>query len=159
MWYINTQPQYGITHDSFIHRFDTDQYNIDDYYGFVYIIIEKNTNKKYIGKKFFWNKKILPKTKTRKTRKRVLVESDWRDYYGSSSEVQQLVEQNGVDNYRRIILKLCKSKGECSYYELKYQLETDALLKPDEYYNAFVGAKIHRKHILTMGKNGDEKDD
>jgi hypothetical protein len=31
---------------------------------------------------------------------------------------------------------------------MKYQLERDVLLKPDEYYNAFVGGKIHRKHVI-----------
>ena len=37
-----------------------------------------------------------------------------------------------------------------TYYEMKYQLELDVLLKPEEYYNAFVGGKIHRKHILGL---------
>jgi hypothetical protein len=56
------------------------------------------------------------------------------------------VEQNGEDAYTRIILKLCKTKGECSYYEAKYQFEYDVLLK-DEFYNEFIGCKIHSKHL------------
>lgn len=118
----------------------------DEFQGFVYMITEKDTGKKYIGKKFFWKPKVLPVTKTRKRRVRTRVESDWRTYYGSSKEVQTLVEEKGKDNYTREILKLCKTKGECSYYEAKYQFEFDVLLS-DEYYNEFIGCKIHSKHI------------
>ena len=118
----------------------------DEFQGFVYMITEKDTGKKYIGKKFFWKPKVLPVTKSRKRRVRTRVESDWRTYYGSSKEVQTLVEEKGKDNYIREILKLCKTKGECSYYEAKYQFEFDVLLS-DEYYNEFIGCKIHSKHI------------
>ena len=127
----------------------------EEYQGFVYMITELDTDMKYIGKKFFWKPKILPKTKTRKRRVRTRAESDWRKYFGSSKEVQQLVEEKGESNYKREILKLCRTKGECSYYEMKYQLEYDVLLKPNEYYNAFIGGKIHRKHILGVQSDSD----
>ena len=118
----------------------------EEFQGFVYMITEKDTGKKYIGKKFFWKPKVLPVTKSRKRRVRTRVESDWRTYYGSSKEVKTLVEEKGEDNYIREILKLCKTKGECSYYEAKYQFEFDVLLS-DEYYNEFIGCKIHSKHV------------
>ena len=119
----------------------------EQYQGVVYVITELDTGMKYIGKKFFWSPKTLPLTKTRKKRVRTRVESDWREYFGSSKEVQLLVEQKGSCNFKRDILKLCKTKGECSYWEAKLQFEYDVLLKPDEYYNSFIGCKIHRKHI------------
>lgn len=118
----------------------------EEFQGFVYEITELDTGKKYIGKKFFWRPKILPKTKTRKRRVRTRVESDWRDYYGSNKQVQELVEEKGHSNYKRVILRLCKTKGECSYYEAKLQFENDVLLS-DEYYNEFIGCKIHSKHV------------
>ena len=118
----------------------------DEFQGFVYMVTEKDTGKKYIGKKFFWKPKTLPVTKSRKRRVRTRVESDWRTYYGSSKEVQSLVESKGKDNYQREILRLCKTKGECSYYEAKLQFQYDVLLS-DEYYNEFIGCKIHAKHI------------
>lgn len=118
----------------------------EEYQGFVYLITELETNKKYIGKKFFWKPKTLPKTKTRKRRVKTRVESDWRSYYGSSKEVQQIVEDKGSDSFKREILRLCKTKGECSYYEAKLQFEFDVLLR-DDYYNEFIGCKIHSKHI------------
>lgn len=118
----------------------------EEFQGFVYMITEKDTGKKYIGKKFFWKPKVLPVTKSRKRRVRTRVESDWRTYYGSSKEVKTLVEEKGEDNYIKEILKLCRTKGECSYYEAKYQFEFDVLLS-DEYYNEFIGCKIHSKHV------------
>lgn len=118
----------------------------EEYQGFVYMITELSTNKKYIGKKFFWKPKVLPITKTRKRRVKTRVESDWKNYYGSSKELQLLVESNGETQYKREILKLCVTKGECSYYEAKLQFEYDVLLK-DDFYNEFIGCKIHSKHL------------
>tara|TARA_R100000734_G_C3318054_1_gene111794 strand:+ start:2514 stop:2915 length:402 start_codon:yes stop_codon:yes gene_type:complete len=117
-----------------------------DYQGFVYCITELDTDKKYIGKKNFWRPKTLPKNSKRARRVRTKVESDWREYYGSNQKLQLLVEQRGEDNYKRTILRLCKTKGEMSYYEAKLQFEFDVLLRED-YYNEFIGCKIHSKHI------------
>ena len=117
-----------------------------DYQGFVYVITELDTDKKYIGKKNFWRPKILPKNSKRSRRIRTKVESDWQEYYGSSKEVQLLVESKGKSNYKREILRLCKTKGEMSYYEAKLQFENNVLLS-DMYYNEFIGCKIHSKHL------------
>ena len=118
----------------------------EEYQGFVYEITELDTGKKYIGKKNFWKPKTLPKTKTRKRRIRTRTESDWRLYYGSSEQVRQLLVEKGPNNFKRVILKLCETKGEMSYYEEKLQFEYDVLLS-DEYYNEFIGCKIHSKHL------------
>lgn len=114
--------------------------------GFVYCIEEKTTGKKYIGKKGFWRNKILPVTKSRKRRKHTLVESDWRTYHGSSALLKENVLLNGEDIYNRVILRLCKTKGEMSYFEAKEQFDRDVLLKED-YYNEFIGCRIHSKHL------------
>jgi len=120
----------------------------EEYQGFVYQITELDTGMMYIGKKFFWKPKILPKNKTRKRRVRTRVESDWREYYGSNKLVIQLVEEKGRDNYKREILRMCKTKGECSYYEAKLQFENDVLLNSN-YYNEFIGCKIHASHLTN----------
>ena len=124
--------------------FEPDDDLLKEYHGFVYEIEELSTGKKYIGKKFFWSSKILPVTKTRKRRKKTLVESDWRKYYGSNKELKEKVG-DGSD-YVRTILRLCHTKGQCSYYEAKYQFENDVLLR-DDYYNEFIGCKIHSSHV------------
>lgn len=126
--------------------FQPNEEELSQWQGFVYMITERSTNKKYIGKKFFWSRRRLPPLKG-KTRKRIKIsESDWKTYYGSSEDLKTLVEERGTENYYREILRLCKTKGECSYYEAKEQFERDVLLK-DDYYNEFIGCKIHSKHI------------
>ena len=126
----------------------------EEFQGFVYCITELNTGMMYIGKKFFWKPKVLPVNKTRKRRVRTRVESDWRDYYGSNKFLRQLIEANGKDNYKREILRMCVSKGECSYYEAKLQFQYDVLLS-SKYYNEFIGCKINASHL----KNTSAEDD
>ena len=118
----------------------------EEYQGFVYQITELHTNKKYIGKKNFWKPKILPVNKTRKRRVRTRVESDWKTYFSSSSQIQKLVEESGEEKFKREILKLCKTKGEMSYYEAKLQFENNVLFR-DDYYNEFIGCRVHSKHL------------
>ena len=117
----------------------------EEFQGFVYMITDINTGRKYIGKKNFWKPKILPKTKTRKRRVRTRTESDWKTYFGSSEEVKLLVEER-ADDFKREILRLCKSKGEMTYFEMKEQFDRDVLFRED-YYNEFIGGKIHSKHL------------
>tara|TARA_Y200000002_G_scaffold362709_1_gene350055 strand:- start:785 stop:1186 length:402 start_codon:yes stop_codon:yes gene_type:complete len=133
MWYYNNE-LYEITPE--------------EYQGFVYQITELDTDKKYIGKKNFWKPKTLPITKTRKRRVRTRIESDWKQYYGSSNEVCRLVEERGTEKFKREIIKLCKTKGEMSYHEAKMQFDNDVLLRED-YYNNFIGCKIHAKHLTS----------
>jgi hypothetical protein len=117
--------------------------DIGDYIGFVYLLTDPD-GKKYVGKKLFVSRRKLPPLKG-KTRKRIVVkESDWKDYYGSSEEVQKLVENNIP--FKRKILHLCKTKGELSYMELKEQIERKVLLR-DDYFNGIIQAKIHKSHV------------
>jgi len=123
--------------------------DIGDYIGFVYVITDLSNGKKYVGKKTFKSKRKLPPLKGQKRKRTKIVESDWQDYYGSSAEVKELVEQNGKENYKREILHLCYKKGEMSYLELKEQMEREVLLS-DEYYNGIIQVKIHRSHVQGL---------
>jgi hypothetical protein len=133
--------------DQWTHRgklFESEQ--IGDYIGFVYLITDLSNNKKYVGKKNFWSTRKLPPLKG-KTRKRTIKkESDWKDYFGSSEQVKLLVESQGRNNFTREILHLCNSKGIMSYLEAKEQFDREVLFS-DEYYNEFIGCKIHAKHV------------
>lgn len=114
-------------------------------YGFVYIITNLTNNKQYIGKKLFWHKK----TKILKgKRKRYLAESDWKTYFGSSPALKEDVKNLTPTAFKREILHLCSSKGECSYYEAKEQFDRSVLLNPEMYYNDWIIVRVHRKHIL-----------
>ena len=130
--------------------FDSDM--IEDYIGFVYEVYDTEAKMKYIGKKKFWSRVTRPPLKGKKNKRRSLKESDWKSYYGSSEEVKSLVENTGEWRFKRKIIRLCKTLGEMSYYEMKEQLDNDVLLKPKKYYNAFVGGKIHRKHLNHLIK-------
>ena len=121
----------------------------DEYQGFVYVITELDTNKKYLGKKNFWRPKILPKNSKRARRVRTRTESDWREYYGSNKELQLLVESRGESNYQREIIRLCRTKGEMSYFEAKAQFDNGVRFS-DEWYNEFIGCKIHSRHIKGL---------
>lgn len=118
----------------------------EQYYGFVYKITNNQTGKQYIGKKLFWFKKIRT---LKGKRKRYLAPSDWKSYYGSSPALKADVEQCGTEAFTREILKLCRNKGECSYYEAKYQFDLSVLENPDLFYNDWIICRIHRKHLLS----------
>jgi hypothetical protein len=116
---------------------------IGDNYGFVYQITNLANNKKYIGKKFFYS----TKTKQVKGKKKKLkVPSDWQTYYGSSDTLKQDVLQYGLENFKREILHLCKSKGVCGYLEAKEQF-TNNVLESDDYYNTWIMVRVRKSHI------------
>lgn len=119
------------------------------HYGFVYVITNTNTNKKYIGKKLFWFKKTK---QVKGKKKRYLAESDWRTYYGSSPTLAKDIELYGSTLFKREILHLCANKGECSYYEALEQFQQQVLFFPEQYYNEWIIARIHRKHIINESR-------
>jgi hypothetical protein len=121
---------------------------IEKYVGFVYEIYDTEAKMYYIGKKKFWSKVTRPPLKGKKRKRRSLKESDWKSYYGSSETVKNLVESAGTERFERKIIRLCSTLGEMSYYETKEQIDKEVLFKPDRYYNAFIGCKIHRSHVL-----------
>jgi hypothetical protein len=116
---------------------------IGDNYGFVYQITNLANNKKYIGKKFFYS----TKTKQVKGKKKKLkVPSDWQTYYGSSDTLQKDVLQYGPECFKREIIHLCISKGECGYLEAKEQF-TNSVLESDDYYNTWIMVRVRKSHI------------
>jgi hypothetical protein len=112
-------------------------------YGYVYLITNNLTGRKYIGKKLFW----FRKTKVVKgKKKRLKVESDWREYWSSSDEVKSDVKVIGETNFTREILHICQNKGTCNYLEAKEQM-LRGVLESDLYYNAQIQCRVHRTHI------------
>jgi hypothetical protein len=115
-------------------------------YGFVYLITNKKSGRKYIGKKLFFFKGFR---KVNKKRKRVLNESDWREYYGSSNAVQKDIEALGKTSFHREILHLCRSKSECSYLEAKEQIDRRCIIDPI-YYNDQIRVRVTRNQLKAL---------
>ena len=126
----------------------------EDCVGFVYIITNITTDRKYIGKKLAKFSKTTQKTVklkngTKKKKKiRSKIDSDWRDYYGSSPELTKDVESIGKDNFKREILYYCKSKSECSYIEAREQFSR-RVLESKDYYNGHIQVRVHGSHIIN----------
>ena len=117
-------------------------------YGFVYLIENLANGRKYVGKKLFFFKGF--KT-VQKKKKRILVESDWKTYYGSSNALQKDLDELGKGNFRRVILHLCTSKSECSYLEMYEQITRKAILL-DEYYNDQIRVRVTRNQLTKYRK-------
>jgi len=129
----------------------------DDCVGFVYIITNNITGKKYIGKKLAQFSKTTYKTVklkngTKKKKKiKSKIPSNWQDYYGSNLELNNDVTTLGKENFTREILYYCKSKPECSYLEALEQFQRKVLESTD-YYNNQIMVRIHGSHILKNKK-------
>jgi len=124
----------------------------DDCIGFVYLIENTVTGKKYIGKKLGKFSKVTYKTvklkngTKKKKRIKSKIDSDWQTYYGSNEQLNKDVAQLGADKFHRQILYFCKSKAECSYIEAREQF-TRKVLESDEYYNGQISVRVHGTHI------------
>ena len=109
--------------------------DIGDAYGFVYLIVNKKSGRKYIGRKYFWSYR-KPKGKKRRVRN----ESNWKEYYGSSKELLADVAQHGISSFRREILSLHPSAALVNYHEVKEQF-IRGVLETDQYYNNNINGK------------------
>jgi hypothetical protein len=122
--------------------------------GFVYLITNNLTGRKYIGKKLAKFAKTIYKTVKQKNgikkRKKIRskIDSDWREYYGSSPELTADVIKLGTENFTREILFYCKSKSECSYIEAREQFSR-RVLESTDWYNGHIQVRVHGSHIIN----------
>jgi hypothetical protein len=125
----------------------------EDCIGFVYLITNITSGRKYIGKKLAkFSKTTYKMVKLKngtKKKKRIKskIDSDWQDYYGSSPNLQKDIDTLGKENFSREILYYCKSKAECSYIEAREQFSR-RVLESDDYYNGHIQVRVHGSHIL-----------
>lgn len=126
----------------------------DTVFGFIYEITNTATGMKYIGKKQCISR-IKRKPLKGKSRNRIdYKDSDWRSYTSSSNELNSDIEKIGKHNFTFKILKICGSKWELAYEEIKEQIQRDVLLR-DDYYNGIINVRIGRppKSILQAHLN------
>jgi|TARA_R110000737_G_scaffold261071_1_gene269352 hypothetical protein len=127
----------------------------EGYFGFVYAITNIKSGKKYIGRKYFGTTrrtKVVGKKRRKVTRK----DSNWREYTGSSVELNKDINKLGKLHFRFEILILGSTKGQVNYLEEnihhRYHVASN-----DAYYNDCIGPRrfgnvkvdIAIKKILT----------
>ena len=130
-WYYDENP------------FESD--NIDDYFGFVYLIFNKINHRKYVGRKYFWQFRT-PRGKKRKVKS----ESDWKNYYGSCPELKEDIDKLGRENFSRTILSLHKTKGKTNFGETSQLFKNDVLTESLDngepaFYNGNILGRFYRK--------------
>ena len=100
--------------------------NINNWFGFIYRIVDLDSSQHYIGKKQFWTikRKII---KGRKNKKIIKSESDWKNYTSSSEYVNSAILAKGKDKFVFLIESLHPTKGALHYAEVETQINEDVL--------------------------------
>ena len=127
---------------------------IKDYYGFVYLITGQTTGRRYIGRKYFWQKR-KPRTGSKR---RVTSESDWKKYYGSCPELKDDIKKYGKLDYKRQILSLHETKGLVNFEETKQLFLNNVLSESLDdgrplYYNSNILGRYMRKDYGQFQSN------
>ena len=118
--------------------------DIGDFFGYVYRITNIKSGKKYIGRKYFYQKR-----KPKGGKRRITSESDWKRYYGSSDELKRDLKQIGKDKFRREIISLHKTLGKVNYEETRQLFLNNVLTEHvdglPKYYNSNILGRYMRK--------------
>ena len=123
--------------------------DINDYYGFIYRITNTTNGHDYIGRKYFTTIKKRPPLKGKKNKRRETVETDWKDYWGSSARLVEDMARLGKDKFTREIIHLCSSRGETNYMEAYYQFKEGVLLREDNY-NGIIQIKLGKNSVKDI---------
>ena len=127
--------------------------DINDFFGYVYCITNLQTGRKYIGRKYFVQKR---KPRSGKGKRRVTSESDWKKYYGSSDELKGDLKKFGKGIFKREILSLHKTKGIVNFEETKQLFLNNVLTEALDdgtpaYYNSNILGRYMRKDYGKFG--------
>jgi len=142
-WYYNGEP--------FLSQ------HIENNFGFVYRITNLQTNRKYLGRKYFWSFR-KPKGKSR----RVKSESDWKKYYGSSDELNQERKELGNFAFKREIISLHETKGWVNFEETRQLFVHNVLSESladgtPAYYNSNILGRYMRKDYYVSANQSQSR--
>lgn len=135
-----------------------DTINPEDNLGFVYKITNLTNSKYYVGKKVFWNNKKHKLTKKqlaeqsgpgrRPSHEVIRTESDWKTYWGSNKQLLIDVKELGEDSFECLILKVCKTKKQLTYWEMHFQCSLNCLISPSSSYNDNILGKFFTRDLF-----------
>lgn len=140
-------------------------------FGFIYAIELEidGVKKRYIGKKQFYKNTKVKKGKRelaamedkRGSKHKIVTRPDFEKYFSSNTTIKEAVKQ-GIPT-KRVILRICYSKMELTYQEMRYQFKLDVLEK-DKYLNDNINGKFYKSKInshveetiqTSIGKESD----
>lgn len=116
----------------------------DNAFGFVYIIENLLTGKRYLGRKYF-SKAHTRQVKGKKKRSRIA--SDWMDYWGSNSDLLKDVKELGKENFKRTIIYIGYTRGTVNYMEAKLIMVNECL-ESNDWYNGWISCKVNKSWVL-----------
>jgi len=111
----------------------------EEYFGFVYLITNIKSNKKYIGRKYFGTTRRV-KVAGKKRRKVIRKDSNWREYTGSSKPLNKDINRLGKSKFKFEILVFGETKGQVNYLEENVHHRLHVVAR-DEYYNDCIGPR------------------
>ena len=82
-------------------------------------------------------------------KKKVIKESDWKDYYGSHKDIVQLVKEGKQFEFERKILTFVPNKKLLTYYECKYLFIKEVLEERNNYINDNILGKFYKKDFIN----------
>ena len=123
--------------------------DINDFFGFVYRITNLQNGRKYIGRKYF-----IQRRNPRCGKRRVSAESDWKKYYGSSPELKQDIAKYGRNLFKREIISLHDTQGKVNFEETRQLFINNVLTEAGSdgepaYYNSNILGRYYRKDYFT----------
>lgn len=129
-------------------KYEGEDFDPDDYFGFLYLIRIRDTNGRYVN---YIGKKQFHSYVKRKRGK----ETKWRKYTSSSKHLNELLKQTGGEGATYEIIQLFETRGGLVAGECKAQWHLDVLTEKDSegiplYYNRQIGAvKFIPKEAIT----------
>jgi hypothetical protein len=119
--------------------------DINGFFGFVYRITNIQTGKRYIGRKYF-----VQKRRTGGSRRKRTSESNWKAYYGSSKELAEDRKLLGNQSFSREILSLHTTLGKVNFEETRQLFLNNVLTESltdgtPAFYNMNILGRYYRK--------------
>ena len=127
--------------------------DIGDQFGYVYRITNIQSGKQYIGRKYF-----VQKRKPRGGGRRRTSESNWKQYWGSSKELNDDRKRLGTDTFSREIISTHATAGRVNYEETRQLFINNVLTEALEngepaFYNSNVLGRYYKKDYFDSETN------